>query len=109
MIYGNCNEVIERGCPVERVLNSLGGKWKGIILSALYEKPNYYNALHREISGISRKMLTEQLSDLIKLQVVSRDETTDYPKKVRYSLTQRGRALYPLIQNISQLLKTENN
>lgn len=85
--YGDCNAVIQRGCPIETILRALGGKWKGIIISALYHQSHFYNALHRDIPGISRKTLTEQLNDLIMLQIVKREEMDDYHKKVRYSLT----------------------
>ncbi|NWK84781.1 helix-turn-helix transcriptional regulator [Staphylococcus sp. GSSP0090] len=106
MVYGNCNLIIQRGCPIEQTLMSLGGKWKGIIITTLYNEAYFYNALHREISGISRKILTEQLNDLVDLQIVKREETNDYTKKVRYSLTQRGKSIYPLINELAQVLKT---
>ncbi|AMG32352.1 HxlR family transcriptional regulator [Staphylococcus saprophyticus] len=105
MDYGSCNLVIQRGCPIEETLMSLGGKWKGIIINTLYDEAYFYNALHREVLGISRKILTEQLNDLIALQIVKREETNDYPKKVRYSLTQRGKSVYPLINELAQVLK----
>ena len=103
--YGTCNYVIQRGCPIEQTLRMLGGKWKGIIISTLNDEAHYYNALHRDISGISRKILTEQLNELIDLQIVKREETTDYPKKVCYSLTERGKSIYPLIKELSQAIQ----
>lgn len=102
--YGDCNAVIQRGCPIETVLRALGGKWKGIIISALYHEPHFYNALHRDISGISRKTLTEQLNDLISLQIVQREEMDDYQKRVRYALTPRGKSIYPMIQAMTHII-----
>ncbi|WP_244138703.1 winged helix-turn-helix transcriptional regulator [Staphylococcus lloydii] len=102
--YRDCNVVIQRCCPIEKVLRALGGKWKGIIISALYHEPHFYNALHRDIPGISRKTLTDQLNDLILLQIVKREEMDDYQKKVRYSLTPKGKSLFPIIQEMTNII-----
>ncbi|UQW81607.1 winged helix-turn-helix transcriptional regulator [Staphylococcus edaphicus] len=106
--YGNCNAVIQRGCPIETILRALGGKWKGIIISALYHEPHFYNALHRDIPGISRKTLTEQLNDLISLQIVQREEMDDYQNKVKYALTPKGKTIYPMIQEMTQIINTSS-
>ena len=94
--YGDCNAVIQHGCPFETVLRALGGKWKGIIISTLYHEPHFYNALHRDIPGISRKTLTEQLNDLISLQMV------------RYSLTPKGKLLFPIIQEMAHIVNEDS-
>ena len=105
--YDNCNAVIQRGCPIESILRALGSKWKGIIISALYYQPHFYNALHRDIPGISRKILTEQLNDLISLQIVQREEMDDYQNKVLYTLTTKGKAIYPMIQEMAHIINTD--
>lgn len=106
--YGDCNAVIQHGCPFETVLRALGGKWKGIIISTLYHEPHFYNALHRDIPGISRKILTEQLNDLISLQIVHREELDDYQQKVRYSLTPKGKLLFPIIQEMTHIVNEDS-
>lgn len=104
LVYGNCNDVIKDGCPIEYVLKTFGGKWKGIIIDTLSRSSRYYNNLHRDISGISRKVLTEQLSELEKQDIIFRHETDDYPKRVLYSLTDKGYEIYSLICKINDLL-----
>lgn len=106
--YGNCNEVIQRGCPFEVVLRALGGKWKGIIISTLYHEAHFYNALHRDIVGISRKTLTEQLNDLVSLHIVQREELHDAQNKVKYSLTPKGKAIFPIIQELTNIINVQS-
>lgn len=103
--YGKCNDIIKNGCPIELVLRVLGGKWKGIIIDALQYSPSYYNQLHRDIEGISRKVLTEQLFDLENYGIVSRSEINHRPKKVLYQLTEKGQEVYFLVGKINDILK----
>ena len=59
--------------PIEYVLSVLGKKWNGVIINYLFEA-KFYNELHRSISGISRKILTNQLRELQAENIVSRIE-----------------------------------
>ncbi|MGX0911448.1 winged helix-turn-helix transcriptional regulator [Staphylococcus caprae] len=101
--YGNCSEVIRDGCPIEYVLSILGRKWNGIIINHLFKTPSFYNELHRSISGISKKILTNQLKELQAENIVSRIETNDNPKKVQYALTQKGQQLYYSLKTMANL------
>lgn len=101
--YGDCNKVIREGCPIEYVLSVLGRKWNGIIINYLYDTPSFYNELHRSISGISRKILTNQLKELQAEDIVSRTETNDNPKKVQYALTLKGEQLYYSLKTMTHL------
>ncbi|MCM3283319.1 helix-turn-helix transcriptional regulator [Staphylococcus capitis] len=104
--YGNCNKVIRDGCPIEYVLSVLGKKWNGVIINYLFEAPSFYNELHRSISGISRKILTNQLRELQAENIVSRIETNDNPKKVQYALTLKGEQLYYLLKTMANLFQS---
>jgi len=87
-------------CPLTAALAAMGGKWKLIIVYLLAEGPLHFAALRRDISGISQKVLTEQLRELIADDVVSRELTAPVPAPVIYSLTDYGRSLLPLIESV---------
>ncbi|MGA9768082.1 MAG: helix-turn-helix domain-containing protein [Blastocatellia bacterium] len=81
-------------------LAAIGGKWKLIIVYWLAESPRHFAALRQILSGISQKVLTQQLRELISDGIVHRQPTGVIPAPVEYSLTDYGRSLLPLVENI---------
>ncbi|SDN06108.1 transcriptional regulator, HxlR family [Fictibacillus solisalsi] len=100
--YGPCTVTIKHGCPIELAMHIMGGKWKGIILSLLSKSPMYYNAIRREIPGITQRILTLQLRDMEKDGLVAREETNDSPKRVLYYLTDLGENFVPILKSLKQ-------
>jgi DNA-binding HxlR family transcriptional regulator len=84
-------------CPVEATLELIGGKYKTLILWHLADKKLRFSQLRREISGITPKMLTQQLRELEIHALVHREVFPIVPPKVEYSLTDLGRSLMPLL------------
>ena len=84
---------ISKTCPVEVVSSIVGGKWKCAILFKLLDETIRFNALHRRMSGVTRRMLTLQLRELEKAGLVHRQVYHEVPPKVEYSLTPLGRSL----------------
>jgi len=87
------------GCPLTAALAAIGGKWKMIIVYFLAESPKHFAALRKSI-GISQKVLAQQLSELIKDGIVNRDEQGPIPARVVYSLTDYGRSVLPLVEEV---------
>lgn len=81
-------------------LAAIGGKWKLIIVYWLAESPKHFAALRQLAPGISQKVLTQQLRELISDGIVHRQPTGVVPAPVEYSLTDYGRSLLPLLENI---------
>jgi DNA-binding HxlR family transcriptional regulator len=88
------------GCPLTAALAAIGGKWKLIIVYWLAESPKHFAALRQVISGISQKVLTQQLRELVNDGIVQRQPTGAIPAPVEYSLTDYGRSLLPLLEDI---------
>ena len=88
------------GCPLTAALAALGGKWKLIIIYWLAEEPRHFAALRRQIDGVSQKVLTEQLRELITDGIVARESTGRTPSPVVYSLTAYGRSVLPLLEDV---------
>src|SRR5215470_18334667 len=88
------------GCPLTAALAAIGGKWKLIIVYWLAEAPKHFAALRREMPGISQKVLTQQLRELVSDGIVRRQPKGAIPAPVEYSLTDYGRSVLPLVENV---------
>lgn len=88
------------GCPLTAALAAIGGKWKLIILYWLAESPKHFAALRREMPGISQKVLTQQLRELVVDGIVRRRPKGAVPSPVEYSLTDYGRSVLPLVESV---------
>ena len=88
------------GCPLTAALAAVGGKWKLIIVYWLAESPKHFAALRREMPGISQKVLTQQLRELVGDGIVRRQPKGAVPSPVEYSLTEYGQSVLPLVEDI---------
>jgi DNA-binding HxlR family transcriptional regulator len=88
------------GCPLTAALAAIGGKRKLIIVYWLAESPKHFAALRREIPGISQKVLTQQLRELIADGIAQRQPMGAIPAPVEYSLTDYGRSVLPLLEDV---------
>ena len=84
-------------CPTETALGIIGGKWKGMILWCLCQRTMRFGELHKTIPDITQRMLTKQLRDLEKYDIIVRTVYPVVPPKVEYSLSEHGAALKPLL------------
>jgi len=89
-----------RGCPLTAALVAIGGKWKLIIIYWLAESPKHFAALRRLMPGISQKVLTQQLRELVNDGLVERQPKGVIPAPVEYSLTDYGRSVLPLVEDV---------
>ena len=97
--YSSSRQNAVAGCPLTAALAAIGGKWKMIIVYFLAESPKHFAAL-RKLIGISQKVLTQQLNELINDGIVHRDEQGPVPAPVIYSLTDYGRSVLPLVEEV---------
>ncbi|MET8048269.1 MULTISPECIES: winged helix-turn-helix transcriptional regulator [unclassified Streptosporangium] len=80
-------------CGLDAAVDVVGGKWKALILWALHSKPLRFGELNRSVSGISEKMLIQQLREMESYGLVHREVYHQVPPKVEYSLTEFGHSL----------------
>ena len=84
-------------------LSLISGKYKMVILYCLMEfKVVRYNELKRYIKSISHKTLSSSLKELEKDGLIIRKEYLQIPPKVEYSLTERGRSLIPILDQMCE-------
>lgn len=76
----------------------IGKKWHPVIIHRLLtEGPQGFNDLQKAVDGISSKVLSDSLDDLEDKALVNRTVVNEKPVRVRYSLTERGESLEPVI------------
>jgi DNA-binding HxlR family transcriptional regulator len=90
------------GCPVEATLDLIDGKWKGVIVYHLQDGPVRFNALRRNLNGITQRMLTKQLRELERAGLIARQVYAEVPPRVEYRLSPLGETLRPVITALKQ-------
>ncbi|CAN5588024.1 helix-turn-helix domain-containing protein [soil metagenome] len=86
--------------PVEFALRFVGGTWKMPILWRLNNKTLRYGELKKIIPHITHKMLSSQLRELEKDELVIRTAYATVPPKVEYSISENGKKAIPVIEVI---------
>ena len=88
-------------CPIRNVLSRVGDKWSMLILFTLENHPTIrFKELQRNIPDISQKMLTATLKALEADGLINREVFPEVPPRVEYALTEKGKSLLPLIDNL---------
>lgn len=88
----------EYTCAIDVTLAVVGGKWKASILWHLAQATMRFSDLQRQFSDTTRKMLTQQLRELEADGLVHREVYPQVPPKVEYSLTEKGKSIYPILE-----------
>lgn len=93
----------EKSCPVTATMKVLGGKWKAILINAIYHtSPARFGELKRSVKGITQSMLTQQLRELEDDGLISRKIYAEIPPRVEYTLTEFGLTLSPIMQSMAK-------
>jgi len=89
-------------CPVTATLQLIGGRWKTVILYCLTSGTKRFGEIAVRIPNISRKVLTEQLKELEADGLIHREQFKEIPPRVEYSLTDLGKSLSSVIQELEK-------
>ena len=89
-------------CPVGEALAVVGGKWKLRIICALtVDGTQRYGDLAKKVNGITNAMLSSSLKELEADGIVTRKQYAEIPPRVEYTLTERGRELFPILHRLA--------
>ncbi|RBQ07847.1 winged helix-turn-helix transcriptional regulator [Pedobacter miscanthi] len=94
--YGAAEE-----CPITLAIQVIGGKWKPIIIWGLISGPKRFGEIHRNIAGMSLKVLSRQLKDLESDGIIIRTSYGEVPPRVEYSLSGKGKSLILIMESLS--------
>ena len=79
------------------------GKYKLFILYTLAERETVrFNEMQRQLKTISCKTLSATLKELEADDLVHREQYSQIPPKVEYSLTEKGRSLIPILDQLCE-------
>lgn len=85
-------------CPAEITLEFIEGRWKIVILWHLAQGTKRSSELSQALTGISRRVLTQQLRQMERDGLVHREVFPQVPPRVDYSLTPLGESLMPIVE-----------
>ncbi len=87
-------------CPVATTVSLIGSKWKLLILRNLLARPWRFNELHKNLDGISQKVLTDNLRSMEADGIITRTVYPEVPPRVEYALSELGESMRPIIKSM---------
>ena len=87
-------------CPVATTVSLIGSKWKILIIRDLRNRPWRFNELQRSLNGVSQKVLTDSLRQMMDDGLIIRKDYKTNPPRVEYSLSDLGKELLPIIDSM---------
>src|SRR4051794_12573272 len=87
-------------CPVCLTADVVCGKWTLLVIRDLADGRSRFCELERSLAGISPRTLSLRLRALEEEGMVERTTFAEVPPRVEYSLTEKGRALVPIIESM---------
>ena len=89
-------------CPVAESLVILNNPWKFLIVRSLANGPLRFGKLKEEVVGISPKVLTGCLNDLVEDGILTRTMYAEIPPRTEYELTELGSGFIPVIMALAR-------
>jgi DNA-binding HxlR family transcriptional regulator len=86
--------------PVEFAMHFIGGTWKMPILWRLNQRTMRYGEIRKALPHITDKMLSSQLKELERHELITRKVYAEVPPRVEYSITKKGKEVIPVIEAI---------
>ncbi|WP_405946460.1 helix-turn-helix transcriptional regulator [Streptomyces prunicolor] len=93
---------IRDGGAVREVLDRIGDKWSLLVIGTLRADPLRFGELEQAVAGISQRMLTLTLKNLVEDGLLVRTAYAEVPPRVEYELTELGRTLVPLVMALAE-------
>ena len=92
----------EYHCALDVTQQFMGGKWKPVVLWYLRNQTYRFGELKSQIPDITEKMLSIQLKQLEEQGLVQKAVFDEVPPRTEYSLTNRGKSLVPLLNEMAR-------
>ena len=94
------SECAEWIMPVRDALETLYGRWKLPIIISLTFGNKRFTQIAAEITGITDKSLSKELKELEVNQLIKRVIVESYPVRVEYQLTEHGKSLEKVLNEL---------
>jgi len=87
--------------PDARALDLVGDKWTLLIIRDLAGGPRRFVELQRVLPGISTEQLRSRLNRMVADGLLTRQRYREVPPRVDYELTERARAVLPVVSALA--------
>ena len=106
-IQGRTKEACSKHIMPERdALQVLEGRWKINILVEISFGPRRFKEIAHGVKGITDKVLSAELKDLEANKIISRTVKETFPPVVEYEITEHGKTLFRVIQELGMWGRT---
>ncbi|PRS81026.1 MULTISPECIES: winged helix-turn-helix transcriptional regulator [unclassified Bacillus (in: firmicutes)] len=90
-------------CPrFEKAVELLSKRWVALIVFQLLSGPQRFSEIEAALTNLSGRVLSERLKELEAAGIVKRGVFAETPVRIEYSLTDMGRSLAPVFEEISK-------
>lgn len=97
-------------CPkFEQAFELLGKRWTGLIIRILQDGPMRFGEIASSATNLSDRLLTERLKELEEAGLVKRQVIPEKPIRILYSLTDKGLALKPVMDELQRWAEEYHN
>ncbi|MFD0698892.1 winged helix-turn-helix transcriptional regulator [Paenibacillus sp. GCM10027628] len=94
-------------CPkFENAFELLGKRWTGLIISVLLSGPKRFKDISELIPSMSDRMLSERFKELEAAEIIIRHVYPETPVRIEYELTEKGRGLKPVMDELQKWADT---
>lgn len=88
------------GCPIATTLDMIGDRWTLVLLRDMINGKARFSEFLTSPERITTNVLTDRLGAMEAAGLISRVPYQDRPRRYEYRLTERGRSLLPVLQDI---------
>lgn len=88
------------GC-IAGAMEIIGNKWTALLLRDLMHGPRRFCELERSVGNINPRTLSQRLEDLLEHGIITKQTFAEAPPRCEYTLTQKGRDLLPILQQMA--------
>jgi len=88
-------------CALPAALEAVGERWSFLILRGVFNGLHHFEEFQSTL-GIARNILSNRLTRLVENGILQREPDAADRRKVTYTLTEKGRALFPVLIALRQ-------
>jgi DNA-binding HxlR family transcriptional regulator len=94
------------GCPIATTLDLVGDRWTLVILRDLLTGKSRFSDFLSSPEKITTNILADRLETMLRAGLVTKRAYQQHPRRFAYSLTRKGEALLPVLQEMSRWANT---
>lgn len=91
----------DMNCSIARTLEVVGEWWALLVVREAFYGVRRFDDFQARL-GIARNVLSTRLATLVEHGVLERRQYQDHPPRCEYRLTEKGRALFPVMVTLMQ-------